>query len=400
LDTEIVCGELTGVPAGQEEVEIVERKGLGHPDTICDLVADEVSQALCRAYRDRAGTILHHNCDKALLVAGQTVSRFGGGDVLRPMRLIIGDRASRAEGVEVGEVAVEAARAWFRRRLRHVDPDRHVVFQVELQPGSPELTGLFRARPVRGANDTSAAVGYAPATETERLVREAEAHLNSSAGKSRYPQTGEDVKVMGVRRARRLELTVAMPLLDRHLGGERDYFDVKEAVGEDLLGHLSALVEQVDDVRIHLNALDRRGAGLEGTYLTVLGTSAENADSGQVGRGNRANGVIALHRPSTMEAVAGKNPVSHVGKIYGVLAFRLAERLQAEVAAIEEAVVWLLSRIGERVDTPPLVSVKARLAAGARLPDIEGEVRRLVVEDLARVPVLCDELALGRHPVC
>ena len=400
MGTEIVCGELTGRPAGEDEVEIVERKGLGHPDTICDLVADEVSQALCRTYRERAGRILHHNCDKALLVAGQANCRFGGGEVVAPMRLFLGDRASRVEGVDVGEVARYAARAWFRRRLRYVDPDRHLEVQVELRPGSPELTGLFRGAAVCGANDSSAAVGYAPGTETEILVREAERHLNAPAFHARYPQCGEDVKVLGVRRARQLELTVAVPLVDRYIGGEGEYFELKEAVGDDLLRHLRARARQVHEVRIHVNALDRRGTGAHGTYLTVLGTSAESADSGQVGRGNRANGVISCHRPSTMEAVAGKNPVSHVGKIYGVLSFRLAERLHAEVAGVEEAVVWLHSRIGEPIDTPPLVSVKVRPGQGASVADLGGELRRVVIEELAHVPVLCDELALGRHPVC
>jgi S-adenosylmethionine synthetase len=312
---------------------------------------------------------------------------------------VLGDRASRVEGVDVAAVARQAARGWFFRRLRHVDPYRHLTFQLELQPGSPELTRLF-AGPVRGANDTSAAVGYAPATETERLVREAEAWLNSPAFKARYPQSGEDVKVLGARRGRRLDLTVAMPLVDRYVGSESEYFEVKAAIADGLQAHVRERTRRVDDVRVLLNALDRRGAGADGTYLTVVGTSAENADSGQVGRGNRANGVIACHRPSTMEAVAGKNPVSHVGKIYGVLSFRLAERLHAEVEAVEEAVVWLHSRIGERIDTPPLVSVEVRLGAGASLADVRDELRSLVLAELERVPVLCDELALGLHPVC
>jgi S-adenosylmethionine synthetase len=47
------------------DVEIVERKGLGHPDTICDLVMERISQALSQAYLQHFGKILHHNCDKA-----------------------------------------------------------------------------------------------------------------------------------------------------------------------------------------------------------------------------------------------------------------------------------------------------------------------------------------------
>jgi S-adenosylmethionine synthetase len=82
-----------------------------------------------------------------------------------------------------------------------------------------------------------------------------------------------------------------------------------------------------DHTEIHFNALEEVGRCLGGTYLSLLGTSAEDADSGQVGRGNRVNGLIAMNRPMGTEATTGKNPVSHVGKIYSVLAHRLARQI-------------------------------------------------------------------------
>jgi S-adenosylmethionine synthetase len=100
----------------------------------------------------------------------------------------------------VREIAIDTASAWFREHLRQVDPDRHLRFQAELKPGSEEIAGLFQGGgDVLGANDTSAAVGYAPLSETERLVLETERYLNSPAFKAHFPETGEDVKVMGVR---------------------------------------------------------------------------------------------------------------------------------------------------------------------------------------------------------
>jgi S-adenosylmethionine synthetase len=87
-------------------------------------------------------------------------------------------------------------------------------------------------------------------------------------------------------------------------------------------------------------------------YLSVLGTSADDADSGAVGRGNQVNGIIALHRPRGSEAAAGKNPVSHVGKIYSVLTHLLADQIYTQVSGVREVVVWLCSRIGDPVDRP------------------------------------------------
>lgn len=396
--------QMNGPTIAEMDVEIVERKGLGHPDTICDSVMERISQALSAAYIERFGIILHHNCDKGLLVAGRVERRFGGGEVVEPMRLVIGDRATSSVGerqIDVGEIAVETAKAWFRENLRHVDPDRHLNYQVELKPGSEELTGLFIGKiGMLGANDTSAAVGYAPLSETERLVLEAEHYLNSHMFKSNFPETGEDVKVMGVRTDRRLALTVAMPLLDRYVEGEAGYFRRKEAVYETLLSHLRGQKEGIHEVTVSLNTLDHQGAGMAGIYLSVLGTSAEDADAGEVGRGNQVNGLIALNRPRGSEAAAGKNPVSHVGKIYNVLTNLLANRIYTEIEGLRGVVVWLCSRIGDPVDRPQMVSVQIHLKPGIGIGDPVDPIRKIVSEELVRMPIFCKELAEGRYPIC
>lgn len=403
--------ELQGPRVEDLETEVVERKGLGHPDSICDATMEAVSVALCRAYRERFGRILHHNCDKGLLVAGAVERRLGGGRVLEPMRLVIGDRASSGPGLtalEVSEIATGAAKAWIRAHLRHVDAERHVRYQPELRGGSTQLAGIFREEPggaqapMLGANDTSAAVGYAPLSPTERLVLEAERLLNGLAFKARFPLTGEDVKVMAVRSGVHLDLTVAMPFLDSGIEREAQYFQAREEVVAALEAHLlePGLPPGLESLAVGLNALDRRGAGLEGMYLSVLGTSAEDADSGEVGRGNRVNGLLSLCRPVTLEAAAGKNPVSHVGKIYNVLSHHLARRLHEEVPGVEEASVLLVSRIGEPVDHPGTVSVALRLSQGRSLKEVEQPASRLVHEQLERLPVFCGELAEGRYPVC
>ncbi len=202
----------------------MERKGAGHPDQICDCVMDAISVALSQAYLEEFGTILHHNIDKGLLAAGRVNKVFGGGEVLEPMELTIGDRATfSASGKEipVQEIALSAARDWIRGHLRGVDPDRHLSYRLKLAPGSQELADIF-ARPgeVRGANDTSAAVGYYPLSPTEQAVLALERELNSDSFKRRFPETGEDVKVMGLRLRDELDLTVAMPLIAAHVGSE------------------------------------------------------------------------------------------------------------------------------------------------------------------------------------
>ena len=393
--------EMVGPTAEESDVEIVERKGLGHPDTICDLVMDQISQALSHAYLQHFGRILHHNCDKGLLVAGQAERRFGGGRIIEPMRLVIGDRATLVREFDVAELAVETAKSWFRKNLPQIDPERHLKYQVELKGGSEELTHIFdEPKAVLAANDTSAAVGYAPLTETERMVLEAERFLNGREFKTKYPESGTDIKVMGIRRGKQLSLTVAMPLLDKVVTDEQDYFRRKEEMRGALVSHLGSCLGQLADITVTLNALDRREAGPSGMYLSVLGTSAEDADSGAVGRGNQVNGIIALRRPRGSEAAAGKNPVSHVGKIYSVLTHLLANQIYTQVSGVREVFVWLCSRIGDPVDRPQVISVEVKLKDGTKLAELDEPIGEILRREMSRMPIFCQELAQGKYAIC
>jgi len=382
--------------------EHVERKGIGHPDTICDGVMEAASLALCREYLAACGRVLHHNLDKGLLVAGRSSPRVGGGSVHKPMRLIFGDRATaivNGRQLAIDEIVENAAQRWITAHLRFVDPARHLVYQNEIQPGSPELVDIF-ARTELTANDTSAAVGFAPLTETERLVLAAERYLNSAAHKQRFPEVGEDIKVMALRRDRRLSLTVAAAFVDRFIATEQVYFERKEAVRDDLERTLRCELTALDDLTVSLNTLDDPARGGGGMYLTVLGTSAEGADGGEVGRGNRVNGLISLHRPMSPEAAAGKNPVSHVGKIYNLLARQMAERICAEAPVVEEAAVWLCSQIGRRLDDPWSVAAEVVTGPDVGLPDVEQKIEAVLAAELAALPAFIERLLRGELAVC
>lgn len=397
----ILLEALTQTPVGQQRIELVERKGRGHPDTICDAIAEEVSLALCREYLATFGRILHHNADKGLLVAGQTEPRLGGGTVLEPMRLVLGDRAvSVYDGkrIEVGEIAEASAKNWLRHNLRFLNPDKHLVFQNELKEGSPELTDIFE-RDVIGANDTSAAVGYAPLTETERLVLEAEKWINSPGFQRQFPEAGEDVKVMGIRRDRDLSLTVAVAFVDRFVPDAASYFRRKEEMRQALADHLTSKLRTLDRVSVQLNTLDDPARGEGGMYLSVLGTSAEGGDCGQVGRGNRVNGVIPLNRPISNEAAAGKNPVSHVGKIYSLLTHHIANEVVQRVEGVAEVYVWLCSQIGQPINAPLIAASQVILLEGIGLPDVQPAVEAIIERELSGIHEFSKRLVRGEIPV-
>jgi S-adenosylmethionine synthetase len=399
--THLVIETLKQIPVDQQRVELVERKGTGHPDSICDAIMEQVSLALCREYLATFGQVLHHNIDKGLLVAGRTEPRLGGGTVLEPMRLIFGDRATaeyKGKRLDVGAIAAATAKQWLRQHLRFVDPEQHLVFQNELKAGSPELTDLFE-REVIGANDTAAAVGYAPQTGTERLVFAVERFLNSPEFKQRFPEAGEDVKVMGYRRDRELVLTVAMAFVDRFIPDAKTYFDRKQEIRLALEDYLAGEQQALDRISVNLNTLDDPARGEKGMYLTVLGTSAEGGDCGQVGRGNKVNGVIALNRPMGAEAAAGKNPVSHVGKIYSLLTYRIAAEIYASVPGLREVYIWLCSQIGQPIDQPLIASAQLILQPGVTLAEVEPTVKALIEQELATMADFTGRLASGELPV-
>jgi S-adenosylmethionine synthetase len=399
----IVIEPLKGKSVIDQRVEIVERKGTGHPDYLCDSMMEAVSIALSREYLREFGTILHYNIDKGLLAAGSTEKRFGGGEVVKPMELIIGDRATFTAGgktVPAADIAVHAAKDWLKKNMRFIDPEKHLNCRVVLAPGSEELTDIF-ARPgaVRSANDTSAAVGYFPLSPTELIVLALERRLNSGSFKKKHPDTGEDIKVMGLRTGNDLDLTVAMPLLCKYVKSEREYFERKEILYREMRRFVEGS-EDFKNVRIHFNTLDETGRGLGGVYLSLLGTSAEDADSGQVGRGNRVNGLISVNRPMGTEAAAGKNPVSHVGKIYNVFSHRIAEKLYREIEGMREVYVYLVSRIGEPIDRPLIAAALIMPRPGFKMKDVRPQAEEIIAREFSTIGRFCRELSEGKYPVC
>ena len=396
----VFINELGQVPLQSRPLEITERKGLGHPDTMCDNIMNQISVDLSTEYMKRFGNIYHHNMDKGLIAAGETSVKFGGGKVTKPILIVYGDRATFKVGdedVPVNEIAEKSTKTWLKKNLRFVDPDVHVKFQSEIKPGSPALQDIFSRKKkgeFLGANDTSAAVGFAPYTEQEKLILGLEKYLNSKEYKKEHPEAGEDIKIMALRLGKKVDLTVAMAMVDRFIKSEDDYFKRKDEIYDSI----NTWIDDkggFEEVKVSLNALDARGRGLDGLYLTVLGTSAEAGDSGQVGRGNNVRGVIALLRPMSSEAAAGKNPVSHVGKIYNMLCYRIADRIVDEVSGVEETYVWLLSRIGCPINEPSVVSAQVIPQKGVVMKSLEPSINEIIADEFEHLDEFCTALADG-----
>jgi S-adenosylmethionine synthetase len=230
-------------------------------------------------------------------------------------------------------------------------------------------------------------------------VLKTENYVNSREFKKRFPESGEDVKVMGFRKNNDLRLTVAMALVDRYVKNEDDYFKKKAVLHEEV----SRFVKENTDfekTQVDLNTLDVKGRGIEGVYITVSGTSAEAGDSGQVGRGNRINGIIPLNRPYCSEAAAGKNPVSHVGKIYNTLTHKIAREIYTQVSGLEEVYIWLLSQIGKPIDEPAIAAAQVVMKGNNSFDSVKKEIEEVVNKELENIDKFTADLAQGKIPIC
>jgi S-adenosylmethionine synthetase len=375
----IVVSEATGQHIEDRPVEIVERKGIGHPDSLCDGIAERISVEYCRWCRENLGTLLHHNFDKVQLVAGEVEVGYGGGHMIRPIRIQIAGRGTpsyQGQKVPLDTIAIEAGKMHIRETMRHLDPNRDMVIDSFVGRGAAELAYVVDRV---SANDTSFGVSHWPRSGLEQVVFETSRYINYHLIEQ-FP-VGEDAKVMGARRGDEMHLTVALPFLAEQIGDAAEYREAKQAVE----AATQAFAEQLDTrkVKVMVNTADNVENGA--VYLTLTGTSAEMGDDGSVGRGNRVNGLITPFRATSLEAACGKNPISHVGKVYNVLAMIAARDIVEQMPTVTEATVYLLSQIGAPLNQPLVATASVRLNSGSLTTSTQADVEAVLSEHLSQV---------------
>ncbi len=380
----------------EQPVEYVERKGIGHPDSLIDGIMESVSTGLSNAYIDSTGKILHHNVDKGLIIGGSSDVSFGNGSITKPIEVILAGRAARSYqdiSIDVDGIAIKAAKDYLREHTRFLDVENEVLFQSKILKGSADLSEIFdRNTDVPLANDTSFGIGFAPFTKAEKLVLETERMLNSPEYKKSHPEVGEDVKVMGIRDMDDISLTVAIAFVSAKIQSPDDYYKKKEEVKNDITSFAKKLVG--NNVDVTLNNGDSKSGKV---YITKSGLSCESGDDGSVGRGNRVNGLITPFRRMSLEAAAGKNPVNHIGKIYNVLAKEIANDIVTLYPQVKECNVSIVSQIGRKIDDPKHLDVKISTEKREELDNIRKKVNDIAEQSLENIGYLTHEIISGKH---
>jgi S-adenosylmethionine synthetase len=385
--------KINQTPIEKQEIEIVERKGVGHPDSMADGFAEAVSRALCNEYIKKCGTVLHHNTDQVEVVAGRSHPEYKGGELISPIYVLLVGRATkefRDMKIATDTTAVRATRQYIKNTIPDIDVENDIIIDCKLGVGSTDLQSVFKRGKAPMANDTSFGVGHAPFSDVENIVYNTERQMVLNF-KKEISAIGTDIKVMGMRKNDKITLTVACAMIGKYIDDQSHYFSIKEELCNKICDLAMGYTQR--EVDVFLNTGDDEESG--SVYLTVTGTSAEMGDDGSVGRGNRCNGLITPNRPMSMEATSGKNPINHVGKLYNLLSNQIANDIADKVPGIEDVYIRILSQIGHPIDQPLIASAQIIPQDGADMNTIKSDSEAIIDQWLADITKITEKLARG-----
>jgi len=368
----------TGKPKiNDSEYEIAERKGIGHPDNLCDAVAEKISVAYSKYCLEKYGFILRHMVDKIAILGGSSKVCFGRGEMTSPIRLLLNGRFThRFKEVEIDylDIANKVVKDHFENIFPLLDTDKwlKVIDNTHFSQGPGVVYGedgttknersqFFLVSDDKSvkhhnngfrSNDTSTTVSYYPLSDLENMVIMSEEFLNSPDFKKTHQYVGTDIKVMGKRVKKDIELTLCVPFIAKFTPDQNFYInklkDLKDLIIKTLKKEFSRY-----SINIFLNTRDNLNN--QDIYLTTIGSAVESGDEGAVGRGNRSNGVIPFTRNMSSEAPCGKNPVYHTGKIFTVIGDIIAEEIYKSLGI--ENTVYLTSQMGGDMNDPWQVAI-------------------------------------------
>jgi S-adenosylmethionine synthetase len=293
-------------------LEVIERKGPGHPDSICDRLAENLGLHLKEEYLKKYKKVLHYNVDKVLASCGQV--DYKNRKMIKPVKIVFSGNATKLEGVNkiLKETVEKSLKLEISRGLKY-------RIYNHISECSPDLSDNFN---FKKCNDTSFSVG-SPFTKNEILVLKIGKFLEKLAEKKE--EIGTDYKIMFING----KIIIAIAL---RCENNKKYFLVKNFIGNK--------IEEMFRKKVEINTADT-----ENFYFnTITGTSLEQGDAGMTGRGNRYNGLITPMKPMTMEAYAGKNDVTHIGRIYQKKAHEMAQKTRKKIL--------LVNKIGRDVEKP------------------------------------------------
>ena len=385
--------------------EVVERKGLGHPDTLVDGIAEYSEVKYAEYCLERFGVIPHHNLDKAMLLGGLCLQQFGGSEFESPLRMLFMGRASKSFGgteIPIAEIQDQAARAYLSRVMPHLDVSDPNVY------GAESLTSNHSTRPywfaprsvedlpeyladVPLANDTATMISYWPLTNTEKLALDLEGYFyeddSNGLPRPRFEFVGQDIKAMCVRNGNHIDVTMAVPQIAPLTANMDEYLDRRKSLEQALQAYAEEKLQGENSVKVSMTT--EGTTGKPRVYMVTGGSCTDFGEEGAVGRGNKTHGIISSFRPNTMEAPHGKNPTYFVGKLLGYQADLIAKTIYETLGT--RCQVVMQANFGDQLFDPSKIIVSTDKDVDRR--DVEG----IVANCLALGKATTDRIVSDRY---
>lgn len=354
----------TGNFPDRNSFEIVERKGIGHPDTLADGIAESISTEFSRFCMKEYGAILNHWVDKTLLTGALGEIDYGHGRLLTPIKLYIFGKMSKSFGgkeINLEKIIKKAVKNFMKMALPLMDTEINLEINYTQNNYSKnpywmnprDLKDLPNRENPR-SNDTSVGVGFWPLSITENLTLELEKFFYNENCSPKYKYIGQDIKILSVREGNNIDITMCVPFIAQLVPNEKFYLENRDKLEKQLINHAQKFSGNSYNISLTVNNADKMGTSdrkkRKGYYFLVLGSALDDGEVGVVGRGNSASGVISCSRNHSMEAACGKNPVYHVGKVYTFLAHKIAKQISNRFNC--EVSVFIASKMGNLLKDP------------------------------------------------
>lgn len=397
----------------EQEFEVVETKGKGHPDNICDTLAEKISSNYSKYCIENYGVILRHMIDKLSILGGGSKVHFGKGEMIAPIKILINGRFTdryKDEHIDYMKIVTDTIKQYFSELFPLLDTDKYLLiidnthhnegpgvvyndddstknermkfFEVTDDKDVVRHNNHFRC------NDTSTTVSYYPMSNLEQTVLDIEQTLNSTEYKSNYPWVGSDIKVMGMRKEDKVEITSCVPLISLYVSDLTDYKNKLQMLKNDIEIIVRKYFNK-NDLHIYLNTRDNYENN--DLYLTAIGSAVESGDEGAVGRGNRSRGVIPFSRNFSMEAACGKNPVYHTGKLFTAIGDVISKKIFDKYHI--ENVVYCTSKMGDEINNPWNVSVELNKTVSN---EIKKDIDKIVKDEIKNHSKITSDLINGK----
>lgn len=358
------------------EFEVVERKFRGHPDSLADMVAQSFMQKYIHHSWDIFPELSHtyfpnFSADKVTLSGASTEYKDGKYGVIKPVdALLIGKMTEQIgdERIDIDTLFKDAIEDIFSKCLGHDDYRPHIrrkTYSVSLavvdhnrgfyQPNSVnDLLDILKAE--THVNDTVYVVAFTPYSATEKLAIYLDNITASEDFKQKFPEIGSDIKAMIRRRLTDFDITLCLPVLPEKVQDIALYESIIQNVKLYLHNIAGIFLKNTQGfekatVELKVNTKDTHNK----KYFAVWGTALSKGDIGAVGRGNRQQGFISGLRPSTNEAISGKNPNHFAGIICYLIAENISHTIYSRLGL--KNTVYIVANNGDSLTEPNSIDI-------------------------------------------